>query len=48
MALYHLQGVPPLFTESNKPLSVEATASHIAALAWMGLRHLPKKPTLLE
>jgi len=21
-------------------------ASHIAALAWMGLRHLPRKPTL--
>jgi AcrR family transcriptional regulator len=40
--------VGPWWTESNKPLSVEATASHIAALAWMGLRHLPKKPTLLE
>ena len=23
-----------------------AVASHVAALAWMGLRHLPKKPTL--
>ncbi len=40
--------VGPWWTESKKPLSVESTASHIAALAWMGLRHLPKKPTLLE
>ncbi len=40
--------VGPWWTESNKPLSVETTASHIAALAWMGLRHLPRKPTLLE
>ncbi len=27
----------------RKP-SVEKVASHIAALAWMGLRHLPEKP----
>jgi hypothetical protein len=40
--------VGPWWTESKKPLSVEATASHISALAWMGLRHLPKKPSLLE
>lgn len=40
--------VGPWWTESKKSLSVETTASHIAALAWMGLRHLPKKPTLLE
>jgi AcrR family transcriptional regulator len=33
------------WTESRKP-SVEQVASHIAALAWMGLRHLPKKPGL--
>ena len=25
---------------------VEEVASHIAALAWMGLRHLPKRPKL--
>ena len=36
------------WTESRKPESVETVASHIAALAWAGLRHLPKKPTLLE
>jgi AcrR family transcriptional regulator len=33
------------WTETRKP-SVEEVANHIAALAWMGLRHLPKKPTL--
>ncbi len=32
------------WTESPKPPSAETVASHIAALAWMGLRHLPKKP----
>jgi AcrR family transcriptional regulator len=31
--------------ETQKP-SVEEVASHIAALAWMGLRHLPKRPKL--
>jgi AcrR family transcriptional regulator len=31
------------WTEVRKP-SVEEVASHIAALAWMGLRHLPKRP----
>jgi AcrR family transcriptional regulator len=31
------------WTETRKP-SVEEVASHLAALAWMGLRHLPKKP----
>ena len=35
------------WTESHKPPPVEAVAAHIAALAWMGLRHLPKRPTLL-
>jgi hypothetical protein len=25
---------------------VETVASNIAALAWMGLRHLPKEPAL--
>jgi AcrR family transcriptional regulator len=35
------------WTESRRPPAVEAVASHIAALAWMGLRHLPKKPALL-
>ena len=32
------------WTDARKP-PVEEVASHIAALAWMGLRHLPKKPT---
>jgi AcrR family transcriptional regulator len=32
------------WTEVRKP-SVEEVASHIAALAWMGLRHLPKRPS---
>ncbi|NNL67393.1 MAG: TetR/AcrR family transcriptional regulator [Myxococcales bacterium] len=31
------------WTETRKP-SVEKVASHIAALAWMGLRHLPAEP----
>ncbi len=33
------------WTEQRKP-SVEEVAKHISALAWMGLRHLPKEPTL--
>ncbi len=32
------------WTHARKP-AVEEVASHIAALAWMGLRHLPKRPT---
>lgn len=35
------------WTESRKPPAVETVAGHIAALAWMGLRHLPKRPALL-
>ncbi len=35
------------WTESPKPPPVEAVASHIAGLAWMGLRHLPKRPRLV-
>ena len=35
------------WTESRKP-AVEDVAAHIAALAWMGLRHLPKKPARLK
>ena len=35
------------WTESRKPPPVETVARHIAALAWMGLRHLPRRPTLL-
>ncbi|HZR82001.1 MAG TPA: TetR/AcrR family transcriptional regulator [Candidatus Binatia bacterium] len=35
------------WTDARKPPPAEAVASHIAALAWMGLRHLPKRPTLL-
>jgi AcrR family transcriptional regulator len=33
------------WTETKKP-PVEEVARHISALAWMGLRHLPTKPTL--
>ncbi len=33
------------WTETRKP-QIEVVASHIAALAWMGLRHLPKHPKL--
>jgi AcrR family transcriptional regulator len=33
------------WTETRKP-PVEEVASHIAALAWMGLRKLPKRPRL--
>ncbi len=36
------------WTESSDPHSIETTARHIAALAWMGLRHLPKEPNLLS
>ena len=31
--------------EARKP-GMEEVANHLAALAWMGLRHLPKKPVL--
>jgi len=31
--------------EARKP-PIEEVAKHIGALAWMGLRHLPKRPTL--
>ena len=31
--------------EVRKP-GMEEVANHLAALAWMGLRHLPKKPAL--
>jgi AcrR family transcriptional regulator len=33
------------WTETRKP-PIEDVASHLAALAWMGLRHLPKRPKL--
>jgi AcrR family transcriptional regulator len=33
------------WTGARKP-PVEEVAKHIGALAWMGLRHLPKRPTL--
>ena len=33
------------WTETRKP-PVEEVASHLAAMAWMGLRHLPKRPQL--
>jgi AcrR family transcriptional regulator len=35
------------WTECSKPPSTETVARHIAALAWMGLRHLPKQPNSL-
>ena len=35
------------WTEHRRP-SVEEVATHISALAWMGLRHLPKQPALRE
>lgn len=35
------------WTEARKPPPADAVASHIAALAWMGLRHLPKRPAPL-
>lgn len=31
------------WTETRKP-SIEEIANHLSALAWMGLRHLPKRP----
>lgn len=31
------------WTETRSP-SVDEVASHLAGLAWMGLRHLPKQP----
>jgi AcrR family transcriptional regulator len=36
------------WTESAKPPPAETVASHVAALAWMGLRHLPRRPALLS
>jgi len=36
------------WTETRKPPPAETVASHIAALAWMGLRHLPRRPVLLS
>ena len=36
------------WTDSRKPPPVETVASHIAALAWAGLRHLPNQPALIE
>lgn len=36
------------WTESRKPPPAEVVASHLSALAWMGLRHLPRKPALLR
>ena len=33
------------WTDVRKP-TVKEVAKHIGALAWMGLRHLPKRPTL--
>ncbi len=34
------------WTEERKP-AVEEVAKHLGALAWMGLRHLPKQPALV-
>ncbi|HET7752627.1 MAG TPA: TetR/AcrR family transcriptional regulator [Anaeromyxobacteraceae bacterium] len=33
------------WTEARKP-AVDEVANHVAALAWMGLRHLPARPAL--
>jgi AcrR family transcriptional regulator len=33
------------WTEASKPPPAEVVASHLSALAWMGLRHLPRHPT---
>jgi AcrR family transcriptional regulator len=35
------------WTESRKPPPAETVAGHVTALAWMGLRHLPRQPALL-
>jgi AcrR family transcriptional regulator len=36
------------WTESPKPPPVQVVAGHMAALAWMGLRHLPRRPVLVD
>ena len=36
------------WTESRKAPPAEVVASHLSALAWMGLRHLPRRPALLR
>jgi len=36
------------WTESGKRQPARTVASHLAALAWMGLRHLPRRPSLLK
>ena len=35
------------WTEARKP-PIEEVAKHLGALAWMGLRHLPKRPAFQE
>lgn len=35
------------WSDARKP-PVEVVAAHVSALAWMGLRHLPDKPTLID
>lgn len=35
------------WTESSNPPSIDTVANHIAALAWMGLRHLPVQPNFV-
>ncbi len=32
----------------NQDMPMEEAARHVAAISWMGLRHLPKKPVLLS
>ncbi len=34
--------------QEDQSISVEEAASHISALAWMGLRHLPKQPAKVQ
>lgn len=32
----------------NQQLDIKTVASHVAAIGWMGLRHIPKKPTFAK
>ena len=32
----------------NQRLDVETVAKHVAAMGWMGLRHIPRKPKFEE
>jgi hypothetical protein len=32
----------------SRGISLEKAASHVAAIGWMGLRHIPEDPTLMD